>query len=365
MPAPKNSFKAALKSGFPQIGCWIGMANAYTAEIAATAEFDWLLVDGEHAPNDLRSILEQVQVIEGSGRTAVARLPIGETWMIKQYLDAGVQSILVPMVESGVQAQELVRAVRYPPHGVRGVGSSLARASRFAAIPDYLKTADAQICLLVQVENRLGLAALDEILTTDVDGVFIGPADLAADMGHIGNANHPEVVEVVLDALQRIVSAGKAAGILTLDPVMQRKCLDLGVTFLATDIDVTLFAQAMRRAAQTGVRLLPDRVVAGVAQTTAASKYIQQLCKHWSHKAKVSFNETEGSVDFANGNGVTLSATKSNLKIEAFTGARGDLKKWQEVIENHLARFAFREDFRIEWLQEPELRSALKRSEND
>ncbi|WP_170464430.1 aldolase/citrate lyase family protein [Ruegeria arenilitoris] len=268
MPAPKNSFKAALTAGHPQIGCWIGMANAYAAEIAATADFDWLLVDGEHAPNDLRSILEQVRVIEGSGSAAVARLPIGETWMIKQYLDAGVQSILVPMVESGDQARELVRAVRYPPHGVRGVGSSLARASRFAAIPDYLKTADEQICLLVQVENRLGLAALDDILTTDVDGVFVGPADLAADMGHIGNAGHPEVVEAVLDALQRIIASGKAAGILTLDPEMQRKCLDLGVTFLATDIDVTLFAKAMRQAAQTGLSLLAEQVESGAAETS-------------------------------------------------------------------------------------------------
>ncbi|MCG7522575.1 aldolase/citrate lyase family protein [Ruegeria sp. Ofav3-42] len=260
MPAPKNTFKAALAAGQPQVGCWVGMADAYAAEIAATARFGWLLVDGEHAPNDLRSVLEQVRVIEGSGSAPVARLPVGETWMIKQYLDAGVQNILVPMVESGAQARDLVRAVRYPPHGVRGVGSALARASRFGAIPDYLATADDQICLLVQVENRAGLEALDDILATDVDGVFVGPSDLAADMGHIGNAGHPEVVEAVLDAITRIVAAGKAAGILTLDPEMQRKCLDLGVTFLATNIDVTLFAKAVRDAADASLRLVSDRV---------------------------------------------------------------------------------------------------------
>ncbi|GAB5435668.1 aldolase/citrate lyase family protein [Falsiruegeria mediterranea] len=259
MPAPHNAFKAALADGQPQIGCWVGMANAYATEIAATAGFDWLLVDGEHAPNDLNSILEQIRVIEGSGSHPVARLPIGETWMIKQYLDAGVQSLLVPMVESGDQATELVRAVRYPPHGVRGVGSALARASRFAAIPDYLTTADQQICLLVQVENRAGQAALDDILATEVDGVFIGPSDLAADMGHIGQAGHPDVVEAVLDSIRRIVAAGKAAGILTLDPAMQRKCLDLGATFVATDIDVTLFARSMRASAKAGQDLLqPD-----------------------------------------------------------------------------------------------------------
>lgn len=258
MPAPHNAFKAALADGQPKIGCWVGMANAYAAEIAATAGFDWLLVDGEHAPNDLNAILEQVRVIEASGSHPVARLPIGETWMIKQYLDAGVQSLLVPMVESGDQATELVRAVRYPPHGVRGVGSALARASRFAAIPDYLTTANEQICLLVQVENQAGMAALDDILATQVDGVFIGPSDLAADMGHIGQAGHPEVVAAVLNAIERIVAAGKAAGILTLDPEMQRKCLDLGATFVATDIDVTLFAKALRTSAKAGKALLQD-----------------------------------------------------------------------------------------------------------
>lgn len=349
MPAPSNTFKAALRAGTPLIGCWVGLANAYTAEIAATAQFDWLLVDGEHAPNDLRSILEQVRVIEGSGSTPVARLPIGETWMIKQYLDAGVQNILVPMVESGDQARELVRAVQYPPRGVRGVGSALARASRFAAIPDYLKTADEQICLLVQVENRLGLEALDDILATDVDGVFVGPSDLAADMGHIGDAGHPDVIEAVLDAIQRIVAAGKPAGILSLDPVMQRKCLDLGATFVATDIDVTLFAKAIRAAAADGLSLLPDQVASGNAQTSAASKYLQQLCKHWSHKAQVTFDDTRGSVSFPDGNRVTLSASDTSLTVTAATRARGDLARWQQVIEAHLARFAFREEFRIDW----------------
>ncbi|NOD47635.1 MULTISPECIES: aldolase/citrate lyase family protein [unclassified Ruegeria] len=349
MPAPQNAFKAALTAGSPQIGCWVGLANAYAAEIAATAQFDWLLVDGEHAPNDLQSILEQVRVIEGSGSVPVARLPIGETWMIKQYLDAGVQNILVPMVESGDQARELVRAVQYPPHGVRGVGSSLARASRFAAIPDYLKSADEQICLLVQVESNKGMDALDDVLATDVDGVFIGPADLAADMGHLGDANHPEVVAAVLDAIRRIVAAGKAAGILTLDPDLQRKCLDLGATFVATNIDVTLFAKSIRSAAVAGLSLLPDQTATGIAQTSAASKYLQQLCKHWSHKAEVSFDGTQGSASFPDGDRVTLTADATTLTVTATTGPRGDLRRWQKVIEAHLTRFAFREELSIDW----------------
>lgn len=349
MPAPHNAFKAALKAGQPQIGCWIGLASAYAAEIAATSRFDWLLVDGEHAPNDLRSILEQVRVIEASASHPIARLPIGETWMIKQYLDAGVQSILIPMVESGDHARELVRAVQYPPHGVRGVGSSLARVSQFGAIPDYLTTADDQICLLVQVENRLGMEALDDILTTDVDGVFIGPADLAADMGYVGNTNHPEVVEAILDAMTRIVAAGKAAGILTLDPVMQRKCLDLGATFVATNIDVSLFAQAIRGAAEAGLNLLPTQSASAFVKTASASKYLQQLCKHWAHKAEVSFDPNKGQIAFSSGNRLNLKADENGLALVAETGPREDLARWQDVIEKHLVRFAFREELTFEW----------------
>ncbi|MCT4558088.1 MAG: HpcH/HpaI aldolase/citrate lyase family protein [Pelagimonas sp.] len=257
MPAPKNAFKAALKSGQVQLGCWLGLADSYVTEISATAGFDWLLIDGEHAPNDLRSTLAQAQVIAASGCHPIARPVSGETWMIKQYLDAGFQTLLIPMVESADQARDLVAAVTYPPHGVRGVGASLARASRFSGIEDYTQTADAEICLLLQVENRKGLGALDDILTVQgVDGVFIGPADLAADLGHPGNSNHPEVRAAILDAIRRIAQAGKAAGILTLDTELQRDCLEAGVTFLATDIDVTLFAKNMRASAARARDLL-------------------------------------------------------------------------------------------------------------
>ena len=174
----------------------------------------------------------------------MVRPPIGETWIIKQLLDAGAQTLLVPMVESAAQAQELVDAVTYPPHGVRGVGSALARASDFVAIGDYVTTARGEICLLAQVENRKGLAALDDILAIDgLDGVFIGPADLAADMGFIGQAGQAEV---------------KAAGILTLDEDLQQQCRALGATFIATEIDVTLFARNMRGSAQAASKRLRD-----------------------------------------------------------------------------------------------------------
>lgn len=259
MPAPINPFKRALKQGDLQIGCWLGLADSYIAEISAGAGFDWLLIDAEHAPNDLRSIVAQLQVIAARDSHAVVRPPIGETWVIKQLLDAGAQSLLVPMVESAAQARGLVEAVTYPPHGVRGVGSALARASDFAAISDYLTSARDEICLLAQIESQKGMEALDEILKVDgLDGVFIGPSDLAADMGFIGQAGAPEVKAAVLEALQKIVASGKAAGILTLDTALQQQCREIGASFIATEIDVALFARNMRSAAQTASKRLRE-----------------------------------------------------------------------------------------------------------
>ncbi|APG49225.1 aldolase/citrate lyase family protein [Phaeobacter porticola] len=249
MPAPHNPFKHAITKGEVQLGCWLGLADPYIAEISAGVGFDWLLIDGEHAPNDLRSIVAQLQVLAARDSHAVVRPPIGESWIIKQLLDAGAQTLLIPMVESAEQAQELVDAVTYPPHGARGVGSALARASDFAAIGDYLTTARDEICLLAQVENQKGMAALDDILKVDgLDGVFIGPSDLAADMGFIGQAGAAEVKAAVLGAMEKIVASGKAAGILTLDQGLQQECREIGATFIATEIDVTLFARNMRKA---------------------------------------------------------------------------------------------------------------------
>ncbi len=250
MPAPKNEFKEKLARAENQFGCWVGMADSYAAEISAGAGFDWLLVDGEHGPNDLRSILAQLQVISSFDSHPIVRLPIGETYMIKQALDAGAQNLLIPMVESGDQARELVRATRYPPEGIRGVGSALARASQFNAIPDYLTTANDQICLIVQLETCAGVEALDDILAVDgVDGVFIGPSDLAADMGMLGKANAPEIQSTTNELLRRIKASGKAAGILALNNDSISQALDAGACFIGVGIDVLLFASSMRKLA--------------------------------------------------------------------------------------------------------------------
>lgn len=177
MEMPINRFKQRLCSGETQIGLWLGLADAYCAELAANAGFDWLLIDGEHAPNDLRGMLGQLQAIAPYASQAIIRPVVGDSALIKQLLDIGAQTLLVPMVESADQARELVRAMHYPSQGIRGVGSALARASRWNSIPGYLDQADAQMCLLVQIENLEGLANLDAIAQVDgVDGVFIGPA---------------------------------------------------------------------------------------------------------------------------------------------------------------------------------------------
>lgn len=247
MPAPENRFKSALARGDMLYGCWAGFADAYATEMLATAGFDWLVIDGEHAPNDLPTIMRQLQVLEGRHSAPVVRLPMGEAWAIKQVLDAGAQTLLIPMVDSADQARALVRATRYPPDGIRGSGAALARATQFSAIPDYVATANAQICLLVQVETRAGIDALDEILQVDgVDGVFIGPSDLAADMGYLGDSDQPEVRAVIRDALARIAASDKAAGILSLDHDTARLYRDWGAQFLAVGIDVVMLTQAAR-----------------------------------------------------------------------------------------------------------------------
>ena len=247
MPAPTNRFKTRLTKGERLYGCWAGFADAYATEVLATADFDWLVIDGEHAPNDLRSIMAQLQVLEGRYSAPVVRLAHGADWAIKQVLDTGAQTLLIPMVESAAGAHDLVRATRYPPLGIRGSGAALARASHFSGIPDYIGTANDQICLLVQVETRAGIAALDNILAVEgVDGVFIGPSDLAADMGFTGDSSAPEVQEAIKDALARIKAAGKAPGILALDHATAQTYRDWGAQFLAVGIDVVMLAKTAR-----------------------------------------------------------------------------------------------------------------------
>jgi 4-hydroxy-2-oxoheptanedioate aldolase len=262
MPVPKNQFKAALREGGrPQIGLWLNTGEPLLAELAGTVGYDWLVIDGEHGPNDLRSIIGQLHALSSSPSEAVVRPPMGETWMIKQLLDAGARTLLVPMVDSAEQARELVRAVRYPPHGIRGVGAAVARASAFNTIADYADTAAEEICLLVQAETRAAIADLENIAAVEgIDGVFIGPADLSADMGYIGRIEAPEVQEVIEKAIGTITAAGKAAGILTFNEQLNLRYIDLGARFVAVGSDVAEFAGALKGLAARYGRGAPGSV---------------------------------------------------------------------------------------------------------
>jgi 4-hydroxy-2-oxoheptanedioate aldolase len=246
METKMNTFKAALKSGErAQIGLWAGLGDPICAEICAGAGFDWLLLDGEHAPNDVRSILAQLQAVAPYPVHPIVRPVSGDVQLIKQLLDIGAQTLLVPMVESAEQAKLMVAAMRYPPAGIRGVGPALARASQWNRIANYVHQANDQMCLLVQVETRAGLENLDAIAAVEgVDGVFIGPADLSAALGHLGHPGHADVQHAIEDAIRRIRSAGRAAGILTTDEAQARHHLSLGCMFVAVGLDGNLLMRA-------------------------------------------------------------------------------------------------------------------------
>lgn len=246
MPAPTNTMKARMQAGETTFGSWVSFGEPGAAEVMGTAGFDWLLVDGEHSPYDIRAMRDQLIALEASASEVIVRVPVGETWIMKQVMDIGAQTIMVPMVESADQARMLVRACTYPPHGNRGVGAAGARATRYSAIADYVDSADAQISLLVQVESRAGMAALDDILAVEgVDGVFIGPADLSTDMGHFGDASVPEVHQIICEALGRIRAGGKTAGVMSLGDLTQ-DYLDAGANFVAVGMDVRLLAMTAR-----------------------------------------------------------------------------------------------------------------------
>lgn len=234
-----------MRAGQPQLGMWVGLADANAAEALAGCGFDWLLIDGEHAPNDVRTVLEQLRAIAPYPVQAVVRPVQGDVALIKQYLDIGAQTLLVPMIDTPEQAALMVRATRYPPLGIRGMGAALARASRWNQVTDYLKLANNEICLLVQAETPLAVSNLAAIAATDgVDGVFFGPADLSATMGYPGQPGHPEVQRTILDGIATVRAAGKFAGILMADRTQAQMYLDAGAMFVAVGVDTTLLVRA-------------------------------------------------------------------------------------------------------------------------
>lgn len=241
MQVSKNSFKAVLQAQQAQIGLWLGSTSPYIAELCASTGYDWVLIDGEHAPNTVQTMLAQLQAVAAYPVAPVVRPVDSNPALLKQLSDIGGRNFLIPMMESADEASQVVSALRYPPQGTRGIGTALARAALWGGVTDYLAKANEELCILCQVETVAGLAALDDILQVEgVDGVFIGPADLAASLGYPGQSGHPVVVEAISTAMQRIVASGKAAGILQVDVAQAKTYLDLGATFVAVGVDMVL-----------------------------------------------------------------------------------------------------------------------------
>jgi 4-hydroxy-2-oxoheptanedioate aldolase len=243
MKLPQNRFKRALAARRQQIGLWSSLASHTSVELLAGAGFDWLLLDMEHAPNELPMVLSQLHAMAGSDTHPIVRPPWNEMVTIKRLLDIGVQTLLIPYVETEAQAREAVAFTRYPPEGVRGYASG-PRASGYGRVADYAKHCASELCVLVQVETRLGLENLERIAAVDgIDGVFVGPGDLAAALGHAGDIGHPDVQAVIDETIRRIVTTGKSAGILTPNETFARRYIELGSVFTAVGSDIGILGR--------------------------------------------------------------------------------------------------------------------------
>ncbi|WP_341991882.1 HpcH/HpaI aldolase/citrate lyase family protein [Azorhizobium sp. AG788] len=241
---PLNAFKRAIHAGQQQIGLWCSIPSSYTVELLAGSGFDWLLLDTEHTPADLPQVYGELQAAAAGAAHPIVRVPWNDPVAIKRYLDAGVQTLLVPMVQTAAEAKAAVEAMRYPPRGVRGFAGG-SRATRFGRIPDYHARSEAELCLLVQVETADALGELEEICAVEgVDGVFIGPGDLSASLGHLGGQNDPSMVSLMEAALRRIVAAGNRPGILTPDAALARRYMAAGSVFTAVGSDAGLLARS-------------------------------------------------------------------------------------------------------------------------
>lgn len=244
MDIPRNAFKRALAEGRRQIGLWSTLGSNVVAEILAPAGYDWILLDMEHSPNEIPGLIQQMQALTGGTATPIVRPAWNDPVIIKRVLDAGAQSILVPFIQNAAEARAAVAATRYPPEGIRGVSAG-ARAGRYGRVDGYLHKANAEMCVLVQIETPMGLTNLEAIASVPgVDGVFIGPSDLAATHGHLGNPGHPDVDKLIFEAGARLKKIGKPAGFLTPNQDLARRVIDAGFTFVAVGSDSALLVRS-------------------------------------------------------------------------------------------------------------------------
>src|SRR5450755_288849 len=251
-----NSFRQRLLAGETLIGCWCSLANPITTEVLGVAGFDWILLDGEHSPNDVTTFIPQLMALKDSASAPIARPASNNVVELKRLLDAGFYNVLIPMVESADEARRAVAATRYPPAGIRGVSTS-QRSNRYGTVDGYFEGIDEQICVLVQIESRKGLAAAAEIAAVDgVDGVFVGPADLSAAIGHLNNPNHPEAQAAIGTIFAAVKSVGKALGILAPIEADARRYLQMGARFVAVGSDLGIL--------RGGTQALRDRFASAV-----------------------------------------------------------------------------------------------------
>ena len=244
-----NSFKRRLLAGERLIGCWCSLANPITTEVLGVAGFDWILLDGEHSPNDVISFIPQLMALKDSVSAPVVRPSWNNPVELKRLLDGGFYNFLIPFIESAEEAKRAVAATRYPPQGFRGVSVS-QRSNKFGSVKDYFTGINDQLCVMVQIESRKGVEAVAEIAKVDgIDGIFVGPSDLAAGFGHLGNASHPEVQAAMAQIVAAAKAAGKPIGILAPVEADARRYMEQGITFVAVGSDLGVFrsgTQALR-----------------------------------------------------------------------------------------------------------------------
>jgi 4-hydroxy-2-oxoheptanedioate aldolase len=247
----ENKFKRAILAGEPQIGIWSALCSNLVADILSTTAFDWALIDMEHSPNDLRSVLSQLQAYGGSSVTPIVRPPWNEPLYVKRLLDLGVTALLFPMVQNAEEAKAAVRSCRYPPKGIRGVSLS-QRANRYTDVSDYIERVEDETAILVQIETQSALDKIEEIASVDgVDGVFFGPADLSADLGYLGQPGHEKVSEAIRNGAARVRAVGKPTGILVGDPAVAADWVKEGITFVGCGTDINLVAKGARTLNET------------------------------------------------------------------------------------------------------------------
>ena len=239
-----NSFKRDLLAGKKLIGIWSSLANEITTEALGVAGFDWVVLDGEHSPNNVRTFITQLMALKDSPTAPVVRPTCNNAAEIKLLLDSGFYNFLIPFVESADEARSAVSATRYPPQGIRGVSVS-QRSNRYGTVPDYFKNVNQHICVMVQIESRAGVAAVKDIAAVEgVDCIFVGPSDLAAALGHLGNASHPEVQAAIAQVFADAKAAGKPSGILAPVEADARRYLAMGATFVGVGSDLGAFRNA-------------------------------------------------------------------------------------------------------------------------